>query len=388
MRFMATYIRKPSGIRRLILVPAIGAVVSFSVAADPAAVSGALTLQMVDRDSACWWDPGRRSSFSGSTSTRDVGGRTVIDEQIGIRGSDLVIQKTFGDLRLCMIAENVADPRRTLPPSQWAGLARRLVMEARRGDVVQRLETARPAAGGDTTSWSVGGKDRPFDEAARQWRDRKLAVLDTSWELSRLRGEVSSLRGRISSIRGQESSLRGEISSLRGEVSSMRGRVSAIKGEESSLRGRISSINGHVSSLRGAISSERGAISSLNAGRYRREDADNSRLVAQHEAEITRLEQEIRSYDAPSKVAAVEREIAALDTDGKVAKIEAEIRTFDLDRRVAEVQRRIEALDVGGKVAGIERQISALDVDRRTRELENRRDAELKRLEAAIAAIR
>jgi chromosome segregation ATPase len=362
--------------------------VGLSLAADPAAVSAPLALQTGDRDSACWWEPGRRSSFSGSTSTRDVGGRTVIDQQVGIRDSDLVIQQTFGDLRLCMIAESVADPRMTSRPSQWAGIARRVVMEARRGDVVQRLETSRPAAGGDATSWRVAGQDRAFDDAARQWRDRMLAVLDTSWELSRLRGEVSSLRGQISSIRGQESSLRGEISSLRGEVSSMRGRISSIRGEESSLRGRISSINGHVSSLRGAISSERGAISSLNAGGYRREDADNSRLTARHEAEITRLEQELRAYDAPSKIAAVEREIAGLDTEGKVAKIEEEIRAFDLDRRVAEVERRIKALDVDGKVAGIERQISALDVDRRTRELENRRDGDLKRLEAAIAAVR
>ena len=72
------------------------------------------------------------------------------------------------------------------------------------------------------TQWTGTFNPRPFDEAARQWRDRMLAVLDTSWEISSLRGEVSSLRGRISSIRGQESSLRGEISSLGGEVSSMR----------------------------------------------------------------------------------------------------------------------------------------------------------------------
>jgi hypothetical protein len=95
----------------------------------------------------------------------------------------------------------------------------------------------------------------------------------------------------------------------------MRGRISSIRGDESSLRGRLSSITGHVSSLRGAIASERGAISSLNAGRYRRDDADTSRLTAQHEAEIARLEQEIRHYDAPSRIAAVERG-SPLDTGG------------------------------------------------------------------------
>ena len=373
--------------RWLVRIPAL-AVMAFtlSAAASPAATPPVST-QSSDRDSACWWDPARQSSFSGSMSTTEVGGRTVIQDQVGIRGTDLVVQKSFGDLRLCMIAEGVTEPRRATRPSEWAGLARRVVMESRRGGAVQRLETARAAAGANTTSWRVGGQDRAFDDSARQWRDRMLAVLDTSWELSNLRGEVSRLRGQISSIRGQESSLRGEISTLRGEISSMRGRISSIRGHESSLRGRISSINGHVSSLRGAISSERGAISSLNAGRYRRDDADTSRITAKHESEITRLEQEIRNYGAPAKIAAVEREIAALDTEGAVAKIEAEIRAFDLDRKVADVERRIKALDVDGKVAGIERQIGALDADRRGRELESRRDTELKRLETAIGAV-
>jgi predicted nucleic acid-binding Zn-ribbon protein len=383
---MTTFTQIRSAFCRVALVTASTAVVTSGAWAEDPVVVSATVSQATDRSSACWWEPTGRSSFSGSMSTSEVRGRTVIHEQIGVRGNVFVIQKDLGDLRVCMIAEDVADPRKPARPSEWTGIARRVVMETRRGNVVQRLETGREAAAG--TRWRVGGQERPFDDAARQWRDRTLAVLDTTWELSGLRGEVSSLRGRISSIRGQESSYRGEISSLRGEVSSMRGRISSIRGHESSLRGRISSINGHVSSLRGAISSERGAISSLNAGRYRRDDADYSRLTARHEAEITRIEKEIRDYDAPAKVAAVEREIATLDTDGKVAAIEAEIRAFDLEKKVAEVQRRIDALDVDGKVAAIERQISALDADRRTRELETRRDAELKRLEAAISAIR
>jgi len=221
--------------------------------------------------------------------------------------------------------------------------------------------------------------------------DRMLAALDTTWELASLRGDVSSLRGEISSIRGQESSLRGEISSLRGEVSSMRGRASSALGEESSLRGQISSIQGHVSSLRGEISSELGAISSLSADRYGADATERARIttsVAKHDAAIDRLEREIRDYDAAAKIAAVEKEIRALDTSGKVAAIDAEIRAFDLDRKVAAIERQIAALDVDGKTAAIDKQIAALDAERRARQLEERRDEEIKRLDAAMAAIR
>lgn len=320
----------------------------------------------------------------------ESGGHTVVSQQIGVRGSDRIVQERVGDLNLCMIAERVGDGTTDDRPSSWERLAPHVIMEVSRGNRMQRLEVDR-RGGATRTIWRVGQTERPFDAAAERWRDRLLAVLDSTWEVSTLRGQESSLRGEISSIRGQESSLRGEISSLRGDVSSMRGQQSSLRGQESSLRGKISSIEGHVSSLRGEISSEQGAISSLNSTRYGA-DADGraqiAASVARHNTEIARLEREIAHYNESAQVAAVERQIRALDADGKVAVIENQIRAFDLDGKVAAVDRKIKDLDVNGKVAAIERQITALDADRRAQQIENRRDDQLKQLSAAIDAIR
>jgi beta-lactamase regulating signal transducer with metallopeptidase domain len=343
--------------------------------ARPAAVTTASTLvQTNGRESACGWDwdgPG----FNESVSIRS-GGRETSREQIGSRGGDRVIQKTFGDLRLCMVGEAIGDRDRSVKPSQWLGSARRVIIESRRGNAVQRLEVVRRAEG-PQTSWQVGGVERPLDKAAELWRERILTALDTTWELSSLRGQVSSLRGQISSVRG--------------EVSSMRGRASSVRGEESSLRGRISSIRGHVSSLRGAISSERGAISSLNAAASIDDQVIRERVsarVGRHNDEIARIEREIRDYGADARIAAVEQEIKALDAAAKVAAIEAQIRAFDVDGKIAAVERRIAELDVNGKVSAIERQIEALDADRRGRQLEERRDGEIKEVERAIDGLR
>jgi beta-lactamase regulating signal transducer with metallopeptidase domain len=340
-------------------------------------------------DAECAWDGVRRGSFRGRTSTsRNLIGRVVINEQIGTSGDNRIVQKDFGDLQVCMVAEDAAgaDGER---PSQWLGRGRRVVLEARRGtSSVQRLEVA-PYGTGQRVSWQVNGSDRPFDAAAQQWRDRLLAVLDTTWEVATLHGEVSSLHGDISSLRGEESSLRGEISSLNGEVSSMRGRQSSVRGDESSLRGEISAIRGHVSSLQGSISSARGTISSLRAGDFRTDESAAIRdLVARRESEIARLEAEIRDYNADARVAAVEKEIAALDAGKKAAAIDAEIRAFDLDGKVAAIEKQIAALDVDGKTRVLEGRIDALDADRRVRQLELRQADELKQLAAAIAAIR
>jgi predicted nucleic acid-binding Zn-ribbon protein len=352
-----------------------------AVATAPAAA------QAAGRESACRWDGWDGTSFNGSVSISSSGQGTS-REQSGSRDGDRVIQKTIGDLRLCMVAEALGDRDWSLNPSQWLGSARRVIIESRRGDAVQRLEVAQ-RSGGPQTSWQVGGVERPLDKAAGLWRERMLAALDTTWELSTLRGQVSTLRGRISSVRGQESSLRGEISSLRGEVSSMQGRASSVRGEESSLRGKISSIQGHVSSLRGAISSERGAISSLNGAASIDDQVIRDRVsakIGKHNEEIARIEREIRDYGADARIAAVEQEIKALDA-GKLAGIEAQIRAFDLDGKVAAVERRIAELDVRGTVSAIEREIEVLDAGR-GRQLEQRRDGEIKQVEQVIDGLR
>jgi beta-lactamase regulating signal transducer with metallopeptidase domain/predicted nucleic acid-binding Zn-ribbon protein len=331
--------------------------------------------------SPCWWERPAGRSFSGSMSMSEREGRTVIHERVGRVGDDRVVQRSFGDLRVCAVGEDLRDDADD-PPSRWPSRASRVVLETRRDGDVRRMEIA-----GGRARWSVDGDARPVDAAAEAWRDRLLALLDATWDLSRLRGRVSSLRGEISSTYGQRSSLEGEISSLRGEVSSMRGRISSLRGEESSLRGEISSIRGHVSSLEGQISSERGAISSLTASRWDRGPSEDDRIrrrVREHEAAIRRLEGEIERYDADARVREVERRIAALDTDGRVRAIEREIRDFDLEGRVAAVNRRITELGVARRVSRIEAEIASLDADRRGREHEARIDGALDGLRAVL----
>ncbi len=304
-------------------------------------------------------------------------------------GTERLIQQTFGAVQLCMVAMDAGD-RTDERPSQWMGRARRVIIEARQANAVQRLEIVRTGAA-EQVSWRVGTAQRPFDAAAQQWRDRVLALFDTAWELAALRGEVSSLRGQISSVHGQSSSLRGEISSLRGEVSALRGRASSVRGEESALRGRISAIHGHVSALRGAISAERGAISAVHGSRYGADASERAQIetrLKRHEGEVARIEQTIRDYNAEAKIAEVQKEIDALRADTRTGAIEAEIAAFDLPGKIAVIERRIAELNVEGRVGALERQIGALDVDRRSAQLQERRDAELRQLEAAIAAIR
>jgi len=368
--------------REAVLAPAPGAVAAVAArlaalpfAAPPAGALPASAATAAPSASAepCWQERAGGRDFTGSMSTTDRDGITIVQERVGRLGSDRIVQRSFGGLRVCALAEDLRgdDDAR---PSAWAARATRLVLETRREGDERRMEIA-----GGRVTWSVNGAARPVDADAEAWRERLLALLDATWDLAQLHGRVSSLRGEISSIYGQRSGLLGEISSLRGQVSALRGQISAVRGEESGLRGQISSIRGQESALRGAISAERGAISTLNASG----DRDAERVRA-HEAEIRRLEAEIARYDADARAREVERRIEAQNTEQRVAAIERQIREIEVEGRVAAVERRIAGLDVERRVAAIERQIAALDADRRGREMEARIDQALERLRAVL----
>lgn len=336
------------------------------------------TTALAIQDGSCWNAYNRARSFSGSTSTSS-GGRII--QRIGRMDRERVAQMTFGDLRVCMVTFGYDGPSDTETPSEWIGRADRVIMETERDNDVRRLEID-----GGRSTWSINGRSAAIDDDVGAWRRAMLDLLDTSWEMSTLRGQESSLRGEISSVLGERSSLLGEISSLRGEVSSMMGEISSLRGEESSLRGEISSIRGHESSLRGQISSERGAISSLESQRWERgadRDAINAR-IRRHEDNIRDIEREISRYDTEGRVRAVERQIATLDTERRVAEVERRIRDFDVEKKVAEVERQISRLSVDREVRGIENEIRDLNVDTRVRDMSTQRDAALDRLRRVL----
>jgi chromosome segregation ATPase len=275
----------------------------------------------------CWGTEDRYRSFSGSMTTN--GGEVV--EQIGRRGSERVLQKKYGELRVCMVTQGF-DGEPDDPPGRWTLRSDRVILETRMPDDLRSLEVNE-----GRVIYRVNGAEQPLDDAAQEWRDNLLALLDPTWDLAQLRGRLSSLHGAISSIQGERSSLEGRISSLRGRVSSM--------------QGEISTIRGHESSLRGEIASERAAIPS-----------------PRHEDNIRRLERQIREFDA----------------DARVREVERRIDEFDVETKVARLRRVLDGLGVDERVDRIEEEIRVLDEPARSRELEERRDEALATLKRTL----
>jgi predicted nucleic acid-binding Zn-ribbon protein len=323
----------------------------------------------------CWGTEDRSRSFSGTMTTN--GGAVV--EQIGRRGSERVVQKAFGALRVCMVTHGF-DGEPDDRPSRWPLRSDGVILETRMADDVRTLDIDR-----GRVTYTVNGAVQPLDGAAREWRDNLLGLLDPSWDLAQVRGRVSSLRGEISAIQGVRSSLEGQISSYRGQVSSMHGEISSLRGRVSSMQWEISAIRGHESSLRGAISSERAAVSTLRGmSRENARGIDVDGRIRRHEDNVQRLERRIRDFDADARVREVERRIDAFDVESKVAEVQRRIRDFDVEAKVARPQRLLDGLGVDDRVNRIEHEIRAMDDPARSRELEERRDDALAKLKRTL----
>jgi len=133
-------------------------------------------------------------------------------ERVGARGYTRVILKRFGDLRVCLFAEEAGD---AMVPSEIAGQAARVVLEARQPGTLQQLEVTRGAA---DAAWRLNGVTHPADSVAAEWRRYMLGVLDATWELSRIRGELHSLESRIRSMERDRRADPARIAALRKEL--------------------------------------------------------------------------------------------------------------------------------------------------------------------------
>jgi hypothetical protein len=138
----------------------------------------------------------------------------VVTERVVSNGYTRAIQKSFGDLRLCLVAEALAGPDPDRPSAMHAQ-GKRAVLEVHYDGTVQQLETA-TAAAGPVTAWRVDGVNGPVDRDVDAWRQHVLAVLDSTWALATLRGEAQTLEARIALARTVESDSR--VAALREDL--------------------------------------------------------------------------------------------------------------------------------------------------------------------------
>ena len=164
--------------------------------------------------------------------------RRAVVEQIGRRGSERVVQKSYGDLRVCRsltastasLMTGESGPFRSDRVISRRDVQRRAHLRRQHGRVTYTVNGAvqrstAPHGSGATISLVL---DPPGSRAlrARELAARRISSI-----------KASGVRGRSDLVVPRPGrSMNGEISSLRGHVSSMQGQISAIRAMELTAR--------------------------------------------------------------------------------------------------------------------------------------------------------
>jgi hypothetical protein len=123
----------------------------------------------------------------------------TMTEVVAASGFTRAFERKFGDLTLCLLVEEVSGPTRGLP-SAMLGKSERAALEVRSGALRQRLDIAR--AGGDRmpTRFLASGSPKPIDDAVLRWQRQTVNVLDLTWQLAHLRGDVQTLNAKLEAV--------------------------------------------------------------------------------------------------------------------------------------------------------------------------------------------
>jgi hypothetical protein len=123
----------------------------------------------------------------------------TMTEVVAASGFTRAFERKFGDLTLCLLVEGVSGPTRGLP-SEMLGKSERAALEVGSGALRQRLDIAR--AGGDRmpTRFLASGSPKPIDDAVLRWQRQTVNVLDLTWQLAHLRGDVQTLNAKLEAV--------------------------------------------------------------------------------------------------------------------------------------------------------------------------------------------
>ncbi len=319
---------------------------------------------------------------------------------------------TMGDTRLCIsIRGKVPEatgfiPSRPLPP----GVQVTLASNGPNGS--QRLELT-GTSNGDEQHWFVGGRERPFDVSAAEWRDAMVSYLGTASEKSRIRGKVAEARGEIASARGDEARLRGEIAAVRGRDAAYAGRIASARGaragEEAAIAGQRAAASADLAELRQQEVEMARQVRELDRQARQADVAGRSvgvgvsgdakvevtaardREMSELKARQQEIEQRSRSIreDATASNAEVKARVAARGraVRDREAEVRAEREAYGADAKVAEIQDRIRSAGVQGRVEAGEKRIADLQADKRIAEINDRLEPLETRLRQAIEQV-
>ncbi|HET9424007.1 MAG TPA: hypothetical protein VFO55_01445, partial [Gemmatimonadaceae bacterium] len=233
------------------------------------------------------------------------------------------VVRTFGDLRVCMLAFG-ADPGSA--PATWPTTASRLVMETQRPSDIRRM-----MIGEGRVEWAVNGQTRPADSTAIAWRRAVEDLLVNEWEAVMLRAKVAALRMDIDSLPARRNRIPREIDSIARLERNLRSRIMTLESQDRNSQARIAAHEQQLRQIQAEIRRQQSLRPPDAAGRARVEAviAQLERAYSLEDARLRSAERQRESLDAIRRARLLEGELEELRADHNIAMRKLQLRELN-----------------------------------------------------------
>lgn len=315
---------------------------------------------------------GRSTSWKGSSSSSS-------STPDGLRTSVSVMGGASIEFGESSTTLELGDHGVILLESEFEDRSALLRMSGRPGGEVDRLFT-------------VDGRERPFDDRAKEWFVAMLEIARGNAETGRINGQVGALHGKIGAIHGEIGARNGRIGQLNGQAGALRGKIGAIHGDIGRLNGELGRLNGEHARLRGELlrlqSQTKGPAQRIRAAdeaiRRLEKRADELERSGQTDA-ADRIRTELRALKLERDSASAEVEALQRDTDLRIEQTMRDIERTEADREAMRARIAQARADAEREAKVIHEKIAALEQEAEAQRREN--DGESSDARARIARI-
>jgi hypothetical protein len=249
---------------------------------------------------------------------------------------------TFGALKVCLIATNVANTDAETPAG-WAAKGNIVVLETQRP-----ADYRRAAIVGTNVEWTINGQPAPKDSLADRWQKSVIELLDAAFEADGIRRQVAALRMQVDSLPARRAAIAQKIKDIERVETALDQQMIAVQSEERRRRIDIDRLEQRRDDyLRRASAEERKA----SATRDERARATYTANARQYYAEAQRMTEEIRRTEsngrdsnAQRRQVELEQELRSLTSDGNLALLRMQQENYD-STKVEDLEAMITQLD-------------------------------------------
>ena len=256
--------------------------------------------------------------------------------------------QTFGDLRVCLTATNVAESAAELPVD-WTLAGLSVVLETQRAGDVRRL-----SIDPSRILWTINDHQQAFTSSAEAWQQAVVTLVNYKFQADAARENAVIVRRQLDSLPARATAASKEIKNIEKRLRDTDSRIAAVQEQDRSIRNTLANLERERGSAQRDANAQRMRASSASDARVRQQAeaaaAAAERRLDQIERQLSAYEVRSAYFDPQRQISDTRDERAQLENAHKLAQLRLDLAgadSRDLTRALTQLDgpQQLAALD-------------------------------------------